>query len=363
MSRQRRWSGIRALIALLLVCLPMLWPQPVGAQPESITFPETGKTLKGIFLTYWWFNDSYTRFGLPISDELQERSLTDGKSYTMQYFERAVLELHPENQAPYNVLLSLLGTFLYKQKYPHGADGPMASDTPDSLFFPETGKHLGCLFLDFWQRNGELPSLGYPISDELVETEADGSQVRVQYFQRAVLKYNEKAIARFKSEDGYVMLPQVGLEWFSAKYGGQSVSLPTPTVPPTPIDQCATTRHGPSISEEIDDPPVRASVGKGVVVTGRVRSSEGCKPIENAKVVYWLAGPDGQYDPDHEGKVFTDSTGSYRFETNFPGFYGAGGPHVHLYVEGPGHKGIELEIFVACGQTEGTYDVVLATQP
>ena len=30
----------------------------------------------------------------------------DGKSYTVQYFERAVFELHPENQPPFNVLLS-----------------------------------------------------------------------------------------------------------------------------------------------------------------------------------------------------------------------------------------------------------------
>ena len=109
------------------------------------------------------------------------------------------------------------------------------------------------------------------------------------------------------------------------------------------------TRHGPGYSDQIDDPPARASVGKGLVVSGTVKSSVGCKPIANAKVIYWLAGPDGQYDSDHGGKVFTDSAGRYRFETNFPGFYGAGGPHVHLYLEGEGYRGMELEIFVACG--------------
>ncbi|MFL5735444.1 MAG: alpha/beta fold hydrolase, partial [Chloroflexia bacterium] len=35
----------------------------------------------------------------------------NGKPYTVQYFERAVFELHPENAAPYDVLLSQLGTF------------------------------------------------------------------------------------------------------------------------------------------------------------------------------------------------------------------------------------------------------------
>jgi hypothetical protein len=35
----------------------------------------------------------------------------------VQYFERAVFEYHPENQPPYNVLLSQLGTFRYREKY------------------------------------------------------------------------------------------------------------------------------------------------------------------------------------------------------------------------------------------------------
>ena len=37
--------------------------------------------------------------------------------YTVQYFERAVMEMHPENKAPFDVLLSQLGTFQYKAKY------------------------------------------------------------------------------------------------------------------------------------------------------------------------------------------------------------------------------------------------------
>lgn len=47
----------------------------------------------------------------------------NGKSYTVQYFERAVFEKHPENQAPYDVLLSQLGTFRFKSKYPNGEPG------------------------------------------------------------------------------------------------------------------------------------------------------------------------------------------------------------------------------------------------
>jgi hypothetical protein len=356
---KRTWEKKWTLFVGLILCLSLFRAEGARAQADGVTFPETGKTVKGIFLQHWSYSGGTSTYGLPISNELQETSPIDGKTYTMQYFERAVFESHLDNEAPYNVLLSLLGTLMYKQKYPNGAAGQMASNTPDSRFFPETNKHLGCQFLDYWQKNGGLIRFGYPITDEMIETAADGSAVRVQYFQRAVLMYDEVAIAHFASERGYVMAPAVGTARFGEKYKGQAVSLPTPRPAATAIGECLPTPHGPSISDQIDDPPVRASVGKGLVVTGTVKSSAGCKPIANATVIYWLAGSDGEYDSDHLGKVVTDSTGRYRFETNFPGFYGAGGPHIHLYMSGPGHRGIELEIFAACGQTEGTYDVVL----
>ena len=57
---------------------------------------------------------------IPISDEFLEKSDLDGKTYSVQYFERAVFEMHPENKAPYDVLLSQLGTNRYKAKYPGG---------------------------------------------------------------------------------------------------------------------------------------------------------------------------------------------------------------------------------------------------
>src|SRR5437870_2624231 len=79
----------------------------------SRTFPETGKTVRGIFLDYWDKNGGLAQQGYPISGEIQERSDLNGKTYMVQYFERAVFEYHPENQPPYNVLLSQLGTFRY----------------------------------------------------------------------------------------------------------------------------------------------------------------------------------------------------------------------------------------------------------
>jgi hypothetical protein len=288
----------------------------------------------------------------------------DGKTYLVQYFEKAVMELHPENEVPYDVLLSLLGSSLYKQKYPGGAPGQMPNESPSSQLFPETGKRVGCQFLDYWTSSGGLMQFGYPISDEIIETsEVSGKPVRVQYFERAVLKYDERLLERFSTSAGaeYVVAAQLGKASYQAKHLGEKPQVFVPTQPtPASTTECTRTLRGPSQAEAFPDPPVRASVGKGLVVKGTVRSTQGCAPVGNASVKYVVAGPDGVYDADHEGKVFTDSSGAYTFETNFPGFYGAGGPHVHMYIEREGYRSLETEIFVACGQTEGTFDVVLA---
>jgi len=102
------------------------------AQPGCQTFPETKKTVCGRFLEYWQKNGGLAQQGLPLSGEFTEVSDLNGKPYTVQYFERAVFEKHPENAAPYDVLLSQLGTIQFKRKYPKGepAGGSQATPAP-----------------------------------------------------------------------------------------------------------------------------------------------------------------------------------------------------------------------------------------
>ena len=134
----------------------------------------------------------------------------------MQYFERAVFEYHPENPAPNDVLLSLLGTFLSKQKYPAGAPGQEANNAPGSVQFTETGKRLGGTFLDYWKSHGGLAQQGLPISDEFTETSALNGQVyRVQYFERAVFENHPENPA-----PNDVLLSQLGTFRFRQLYQG-----------------------------------------------------------------------------------------------------------------------------------------------
>lgn len=98
------------------------WAAPTE-QAGCQTYKETGKTVCGRFLQYWQQTGGLPQQGYPISNEFREKSDLDGKEYTVQYFERAVFEMHPENKPPYDVLLSQLGTFQFKRKYPNGEPG------------------------------------------------------------------------------------------------------------------------------------------------------------------------------------------------------------------------------------------------
>jgi hypothetical protein len=197
---------------------PTFSPTPIPGETESTrTFPETGKSVKGIFLDYWDKHGGLAQQGFPISEMFTEVSTLDSKSYTVQYFERAVFEYHPENQPPYNVLLSQLGTFRYRQKYPNGAPGQQPNTSTGSVLFPETGKRVGGKFLEYWQKNGGLAQQGYPVSEEFTEkSELDGKEYRVQYFERAVFELHPENQAPYD-----VLLSQLGTFQYKQKYGGR----------------------------------------------------------------------------------------------------------------------------------------------
>jgi hypothetical protein len=160
--------------------------------------------------------------GYPISEELLEQSDIDGKTYTVQYFERAVFEYHPELPAGKNVLLSLLGSFEYSRKYPNGAPNQKPSAF-NPVRFKETGKTIGGRFRAYWEKNGALPQYGYPISDEFQElSELDGNTYIVQYFQRVVFEHHPE-----NKPPHDVLLSQLGTFRYNARYA------PLQPLPPT----------------------------------------------------------------------------------------------------------------------------------
>jgi len=81
-----------------------------GSSADHVYFPETQHGLHFGFLTYWRERGALDVFGYPISEELTENG------FTVQYFQRARFEYHPELPEPYKVSLGLLGDQLLQQR-------------------------------------------------------------------------------------------------------------------------------------------------------------------------------------------------------------------------------------------------------
>ncbi|WP_254150975.1 sortase [Candidatus Chloroploca mongolica] len=90
-------------------------------------FGDTGLNVCGDILRAWAANgiendgragysvaESLALWGLPIT-EARPETLADGREYIVQWFERARLEIHPEQPAPFRVLGGLLGAELKPQ--------------------------------------------------------------------------------------------------------------------------------------------------------------------------------------------------------------------------------------------------------
>ncbi len=181
------------------------------------------------FLAYWRTHGGLAIFGYPLSREI-DATLEDGKTYTVQYFERARFEYHPENAAPDNVLLGQLGRAL------HPADPP-AAPLPAARSFPETGHNLHTGFRDYWEAHGGLAQFGYPLTEESTERLADGKEYTVQYFERARFEWHPE-----NPPDYQVLLGQLGRQVYTPKAEPPLPQTPAAGVCPMAVGAEATVR-------------------------------------------------------------------------------------------------------------------------
>jgi len=106
--------------------------QPIGS-PDSPGADRdyhnaTRHTVGGAFRTFWHTHGGLPIFGFPISEEWTERNAEDGREYTVQYFERARFEFHPDLPPEYQVSLGHLGRrYLARHPAPEWAAAPVAN--------------------------------------------------------------------------------------------------------------------------------------------------------------------------------------------------------------------------------------------
>ncbi len=195
--RTRRLATNLALLTLLLGGLLTVTPPRAradGGTAGEACFAETGFCVRGRFLAYWQQHGGLAINGFPLGDERQE-ILEDGNTYTVQYFERVRLEYHPENAAPYDVLLGQFGRRILSDQYGADPAGALPAARPTDPvagqgFFAETRHTLAGGFQRYWEANGGLTQFGFALTEPFQEQEEDGNTYTVQYFERARLEYH-----------------------------------------------------------------------------------------------------------------------------------------------------------------------------
>jgi hypothetical protein len=164
-------------------------PMDENGMPTRTWFPETGHHVAEELLSAWR-TTGLMIIGYPISEPLLE----DGR--VVQYFERARLEHWPEyKDTEWEVQGSLLGNWKAEKRRNEPAFRPLPSnqpaDSPDRVFFEETGHWLAYGMKKYWDENGGLWQFGFPISEEFQEKNAqDGNTYTVQYFERARFEWH-----------------------------------------------------------------------------------------------------------------------------------------------------------------------------
>ena len=108
-------------------------------------------------------------------------------------------------------------------------------------------------------------------------------------------------------------------------------------------------------------PPVRASIGKGHVLSGVILSALNCKPIPG-RVELWQSDAKGRYVRALSATVLTDRSGRFRFEGPYPASYDGRPPHIHLRIVAPAHEILLSRYEPARGARRGSIRLVLLPQ-
>jgi YVTN family beta-propeller protein len=183
-----------AVVAALVLVMAGL-PSHVLAHDDEHCFEETGNCVDGRVQEFWERNGGVEVFGRPIGGLQQEQ--VGGRLKQAQWFERARIELHPEQPQPYDVQLGRVGAERLGQQGRNWFALPKAAPTAGCRTFAGTGHQVCEPFLAAWRERGvdldgnnvtsereSLALFGMPLSEPQPEM-LDGREVVVQWFERA----------------------------------------------------------------------------------------------------------------------------------------------------------------------------------
>ena len=148
--------------------------------------------------------------------------------------------------------------------------------------------------------------------------------------------------------------------------GTVALTTPTPEAEPEPERErparprrCEPTESNPGgTNNYIPNAPALDSLGDGFVITGLVRSANGCRPLEDVRVQVWLATETGG-EQDNRASVRTGPDGRYRIETA-PTINQFGEPNIHVGYDDGEYGDVFIRRVVDLDDKRAVVDLTLA---
>ncbi len=247
------------LLALVLGTTLAPAPQPAQAQSAGIPFryfPETGHSITFDIKAFYEANNGLALFGYPLTEQFVDPAT----GLTVQYFEKARLELRPDMPADFYVTVSNAGRMLTYGRGHWAFNWQAGALYPNYYYFAETGHSVNPSFLSYWQYNGALRMFGYPISEEFYEINIQtGAQYLVQYFEKARLEYHPE----YAGTALEIQIGQLGREWLLNDPYALSQTQADPQIA---MLGTATTGYAASIEERIHNIGRATQMFNGVMV-------------------------------------------------------------------------------------------------
>jgi hypothetical protein len=122
--------------------------------------------------------------------------------------------------------------------------------------------------------------------------------------------------------------------------------------------RCRATRSNPGgTNNYIPGAPAAESLGRGFEITGRVRSADGCRPLEDVRIQVWLATETGG-EQDNRASVRTNADGRYRIETD-PTVPQFGEPNIHVGYDDGEYREVFIRRVVDLDDKRAVVDLTL----
>ena len=137
-----------------------------------------------------------------------------------------------------------------------------------------------------------------------------------------------------------------------------AVAAPSAGAPASPVARCAPTFDDGAGPFGRGEPPLRAKIGTGHVLTGTVLSVD-CLPVRGARIHLWQTNTRGEYTRATSATVVANRLGRFRFEGPRPVSYEGRRPHIHLRIVARDHEVLLTRYEPRSGAKTGSIRVVL----